>query len=173
MDINKIEVNGEIFPVEDLEARNNITALNNTIAEQNQTIAQLLEKINNLVIPVFNDIEITDIKDKITEVPSNITIKQAYAVKRSGWITLTIIISGNVTATMGGLIIGKISDENYWQIDGVNTNSIMTGYSNDNATTDNFGRVIIEQTNIINLAEVIYTGDAQMRCTLVYPAKNP
>lgn len=46
MDINKIEVNGEIFPVEDLEARNNITALNNTIAEQNQTIENLQEQIN-------------------------------------------------------------------------------------------------------------------------------
>lgn len=46
MDINKIEVNGEVFPVEDLEARNSITALNNTIAEQNQTIENLQEQIN-------------------------------------------------------------------------------------------------------------------------------
>lgn len=46
MDIKQIEINGEVFPVEDSEARNSITAMNTTIAEQAQTIAQLQEQIN-------------------------------------------------------------------------------------------------------------------------------
>lgn len=48
MDIKQIEINGEVFPVEDSEARNSITAMNTTIAEQAQTIAQL-QKIGTVL----------------------------------------------------------------------------------------------------------------------------
>lgn len=51
MDIKQIEINGEVFPVEDSEARNSITAMNTTIAEQAQTIAQL-QKIGLEVIRI-------------------------------------------------------------------------------------------------------------------------
>lgn len=173
MDINKIEVNGEVFPVEDLEARNNITALNNTIAEQNQTIAQLQEKINNLVIPAFNNVGMINIKNSVNIINPNITLESVEAIKQFGWVQLAIY--GKMTLTKTSITQDgfTISDERFFIKPGTTYSAIMAGYASTEDWQVAIGRMTVENGNQFKIAEQDVSGEYVLRTVVMYPAANP
>lgn len=173
MDIKQIEINGEVFPVEDSEARNSITAMNTTIAEQAQTIAQLQQKINSLVIPVFNNTEMIDIIDSVNIQNQNIVLDSIRAVKQFGWVQLTIYGKINLTKTTSTNTGFTISDERFFVKTGTLSSAIMAGYATFADWEMAIGRLTAESENTFKVAEQSVSGQYELRTVITYPAKNP
>lgn len=173
MDIKAIEINDEVFPVEDSEARQQIQQLNTTIAQQEQTIQQLQDKLDSLVIPVFNNTEAITITDKITVNNPNIKLETVRAIKQFGWVHLRIYGTMTLTKTSQTQDAFKINDERFYIKNGVLATDVMTGYAYSEDWQIAIGRITIGSNNVCEIGEQGVTGNYNIRTAIIYPAQNP
>lgn len=173
MDIKAIEINDEVFPVEDSEARQQIQQLNTTIAQQEQTIQQLQDKLDSLVIPVFNNTNFISITNSVTVQNPNIQIESVRAIKQFGWVQLTLYAKMNLTKTTNTKEGFTISDERFFIKDDTLSSTVMAGYEITEDWEIAIGRLTAESNNIFKIAEQGVTGNYLVRTVITYPAQNP
>lgn len=138
-----------------------------------EAVDDLGEKVDNLVIPKFNNIGWKDISSQVE------VLKQAnggvtvHAIKLNGWITLRLSAEYTFAKSVYTENAIRIKSNDYLIASGVMVDFAGIGYTEEASGDCICGHFSIKEGNLINFDEISYDGNFRVRTSVTYPAQNP